>query len=211
MIPAIQWSQLYDDPQVFDDPQLFDDPQIFDDQLEVWTLIIEKSTVIPPSLMVLFYQIRASYAWLCMGNFTVFFGPPTRKSVTFPPLTTISSLPLPRKSRAEQGADEAASVCKASTFSWRLTLDGNRWPAAFSIGQTSFLRDKLRAGEVCQPVVILRLLFFIALPPLRKDQAFYRCWSFACIACITCITCIVYITRITCIICITCTNFITCK
>ena len=30
-----------------------DDPQLFDDQLEVWTLIIEKSTVIPPSLMVL--------------------------------------------------------------------------------------------------------------------------------------------------------------
>merc|ERR1711963_610223 len=45
---------LFDDPQVFDDPQLFDDPQVFDDQLEVWTLIIEKSTVIPPSLMVLF-------------------------------------------------------------------------------------------------------------------------------------------------------------
>ena len=33
---------------------LFDDPQLFDDQLEVWTLIIEKSTVILPSLMVLF-------------------------------------------------------------------------------------------------------------------------------------------------------------
>ena len=129
-------------------------------------------------------------SFLCLtlhGQLYSFFGPPTRKSVTFPPLTTISSLPLPRKSRAEQGADEAASVCKASTFSWRLTLDGNRWPAAFSIGQTSFLRDKLRAGEVCQPVVILRLLFFIALPPLRKDQAFYRCWSFTCIACITCI------------------------
>ena len=45
-----------DDPQqlLFDDPQVFDDPQLFDDQLEVWTLIIEKSTVIPPSLMVLF-------------------------------------------------------------------------------------------------------------------------------------------------------------
>ena len=55
-----------DDPQLFDDTsscyliiprydlQLFDDPQLFDDKLEVWTLIIEKSTVIPPSLMVLF-------------------------------------------------------------------------------------------------------------------------------------------------------------
>ena len=37
-----------------DDPQPFDDPQLFDDQLEVWTLIIQKSTEIPPSLMVLF-------------------------------------------------------------------------------------------------------------------------------------------------------------
>ena len=43
-----------DDPKLFDDPQLFDDLQLFDDQLEVWTLIIQKSTVIPPSLMVLF-------------------------------------------------------------------------------------------------------------------------------------------------------------
>ena len=30
------------------------DSQLFDDQLEVWTLIIQKSMVIPPSLMVLF-------------------------------------------------------------------------------------------------------------------------------------------------------------
>ena len=43
-----------DDPQLFDDPQVFDDPQLFFDQLEVWTLIIKKSTVLPPSLMVLF-------------------------------------------------------------------------------------------------------------------------------------------------------------
>ena len=43
----------FDNPQLFDDPQVFNDPQLFDDQLEVWTLIIEKSTVIPPSLMVL--------------------------------------------------------------------------------------------------------------------------------------------------------------
>ena len=36
-----------DDPQLFDDPQPFDDPQLFDDLLEVWTLIIQKYTVIP--------------------------------------------------------------------------------------------------------------------------------------------------------------------
>ena len=53
------------DPKDLDDPQLFDDPsysmipQLFDDQLEVWTLIIEKSTVIPPSLMVLFFMTFA--------------------------------------------------------------------------------------------------------------------------------------------------------
>ena len=50
---------LFDDPSqqlLFDDPQVFDDPQLFDDQLEVWTLIIEKSTVIPPSLMVLLFH-----------------------------------------------------------------------------------------------------------------------------------------------------------
>ena len=39
----------------FEDPQLFDVPQLFNDQLEVWTLIIQNSTVIPPSLMVLFF------------------------------------------------------------------------------------------------------------------------------------------------------------
>ena len=60
-----------DEPQLFDDPsssmipsylmipailrsQLFNDPKLFDDHLEVWTLIIQKSTVIPSSLMVLF-------------------------------------------------------------------------------------------------------------------------------------------------------------
>ena len=46
--------QVFDDPQLFDDLQLFDDPQLFDDQLEVWTLINQKSTVIPSSPMVLF-------------------------------------------------------------------------------------------------------------------------------------------------------------
>ena len=51
MIPAILWSQLFDDPQLFDDLQLFD---------EVWTLIIQKSTVIPPSLMVLLTTLKFS-------------------------------------------------------------------------------------------------------------------------------------------------------
>ena len=31
MIPAILWSQLFDDPQLFNDSQLFDDAQLFDD------------------------------------------------------------------------------------------------------------------------------------------------------------------------------------
>ena len=47
-------SMDFNDPKGLDDPKLFDDPQLFYDQLEVWTLIIQKSTVIPPSLMVLF-------------------------------------------------------------------------------------------------------------------------------------------------------------
>ena len=42
------------DQKEFDDPQLFDDTQLFDDQLEVWTMKIQKGTVIPPSPMVLF-------------------------------------------------------------------------------------------------------------------------------------------------------------
>ena len=43
--PTIPWSQL------------FNDPQLFNDQLEVWTLIIQKSTVIPPSPMILFFFV----------------------------------------------------------------------------------------------------------------------------------------------------------
>ena len=39
-------------------PQLIDDRQLFDDKLEVWTLIIQYSTVIPPSLMVLFSVVN---------------------------------------------------------------------------------------------------------------------------------------------------------
>ena len=52
-------SMAFNDPKEPNDPQLFDDPQRFDNQLEVWTLIIQKSTVIPPSLMVLFLNLKA--------------------------------------------------------------------------------------------------------------------------------------------------------
>ena len=52
--PGGNESMDFIDAKEFDDPQLFDERQLFDDQLEVWTLIIQKSTVIPPSPMVLF-------------------------------------------------------------------------------------------------------------------------------------------------------------
>ena len=82
-MPAIQWSpaiccsrlfdypQVFDDPkvfddsQVFDDPQLFDDPKLFDDELEVWILIIQKSTVIHPSVMVLYITETVEIRWNC--------------------------------------------------------------------------------------------------------------------------------------------------
>ena len=51
-------SMDFNDPKEFGDPQLFDDPQLFNYQLEVWTLIIDKSTVIPQSLMVLFFPSK---------------------------------------------------------------------------------------------------------------------------------------------------------
>ena len=51
---------ISDESMDFNDPKEFDDPQLFGDQLEVWTLIIQKSTVIPPSLMVLFFTIRCT-------------------------------------------------------------------------------------------------------------------------------------------------------
>ena len=50
--------------QLFDDPKLFDDPQLFDDQLEVWILIIQKSTVIPSSPMVLFIFVDCFFLYL---------------------------------------------------------------------------------------------------------------------------------------------------
>ena len=45
---------ISNDSRDSNDPKELDDPQLFDDQLEVWTLIIQKSTVIHPSLIVLF-------------------------------------------------------------------------------------------------------------------------------------------------------------
>ena len=57
MIPNYSMIPALDDPQLFDDPQPFDDPQLFNDQLEVWTLKIQKSMVIPSSPMVLYSQI----------------------------------------------------------------------------------------------------------------------------------------------------------
>ena len=53
-------SMDFNDPKELDDPQLFDDLQLFDDQLEVWTLMIQKSTVIPSSLMVLYVPKNGS-------------------------------------------------------------------------------------------------------------------------------------------------------
>ena len=39
----------------FNGPKEFDDPQLFNDQIEVWTLIIQKSTVMV--LLLLYYYI----------------------------------------------------------------------------------------------------------------------------------------------------------
>ena len=51
----------------------FNDPQLFGDQLEVWTLIIQKSTVIPSSLMVLFLVERALFVAI-LDLFVAFSG-----------------------------------------------------------------------------------------------------------------------------------------
>ena len=53
-------SMDFNDPKELNDPNYSMIPdiprsQLFNDQLEVWTLIIQKCTVIPPSLMVLFF------------------------------------------------------------------------------------------------------------------------------------------------------------
>ena len=49
------------DPKELNDHQLLDDPQLFGDQLEVRTLIIQKSTVTPLSPMVLFLFVFLSF------------------------------------------------------------------------------------------------------------------------------------------------------
>ena len=61
-------SMDFNDPKELNDSQLFDDPQLFDDQLEVWTLTIQKSTVIPPSLMVLFLRLGKNGAVVKVFN-----------------------------------------------------------------------------------------------------------------------------------------------
>ena len=66
--PTIRWTQL------------FEDPQLFDDQLEVWTLTIQKSTVIPQSLMVLFLIILG--IWRKKNNLDmIWFDPNDNKIV----------------------------------------------------------------------------------------------------------------------------------
>ena len=69
------------DPKDLDDPQLFDDPsysmipQLFDDQLEAWTLIIQKSMVIPPSARVLF---STNFCLCCFLHFFQLCGRPVQ-------------------------------------------------------------------------------------------------------------------------------------
>ena len=75
------WTNHYtkesDDPQLFDDPSnsmipsFFYDPQLFDDHLEVWTLIIQKFTVIPPSL-ISFLEKKVLPA-LVLASYIVYF------------------------------------------------------------------------------------------------------------------------------------------
>ena len=52
---------ISNDSRDSNDPKELDDPQLFDDQLEVWTLIIQKSMVIPSSPMVLFIILYHRY------------------------------------------------------------------------------------------------------------------------------------------------------
>ena len=58
--PAILWSRLFYDPSYSMIPAILWS-QLFYDQLEVWTLIIQKSTVIPSSPMVLFQLSNCQY------------------------------------------------------------------------------------------------------------------------------------------------------
>ena len=53
LVGLVEFDDHFNDSRDSNDPKELDDPQLFDDQLEVWTLIIQESTVIPPSLMVL--------------------------------------------------------------------------------------------------------------------------------------------------------------
>ena len=66
-------------PKEFGEPQLFDDPQLLDDRLEVWTLIIQKFTVIPPSPMVLLKKDNQSIVFNGLSLLVVHFLPSNSK------------------------------------------------------------------------------------------------------------------------------------
>ena len=57
-------SMDFNDPKELDDPQLFDDPSylmIPSYSMVDWTLIIQKCTVIPPSLIVLLSSVYVNF------------------------------------------------------------------------------------------------------------------------------------------------------
>ena len=74
----------------FNDPKELDDPQLFDDQFEVWTLIIQKSTVIPPSLIFLFKSEEVAQIAARGGK-----GGSRRPFEIFPKIHPIGSANLP--------------------------------------------------------------------------------------------------------------------
>ena len=71
LVGLVDFDDHFNERMDFNGPKEFDDPQLFDDQLKVWTLIIEKSTVIPPSLMVLFFK-EMGYQLICAKARNVF-------------------------------------------------------------------------------------------------------------------------------------------
>ena len=88
-------SMNFKDPKESDDPQLFDDPSSCYSMIHrysmipsysmingIWTLIIEKSTVIPPSLMVL---LSLKFESPVLKLYTLFCNP-------YPPCSSFSSL-----------------------------------------------------------------------------------------------------------------------
>ena len=49
LVGLVEFDDHFNDSRDSNDPKELDDPPLFDDQLEVLTLIIQMSTVIPPS------------------------------------------------------------------------------------------------------------------------------------------------------------------